>query len=419
MNSVCHPFVRLLTLITAFALPSLVAAKDPGGSLVIVGGGLRASNDAVFEEMIRLGRLREDGRIGIFPAASSRPVEYSQGFKEALVSRGVDPHRIELLPLAVRDDPSTDFDESSWAANANDPATAQNICELTAVWFLGGDQARIMQLMRPGHDEDSLVFKATRAVYERGGVIGGTSAGAAIQSGIMILGGVSPDALRHGVTKTYSSTDEQESGPLILGEGVGFFPHGIIDQHFDRKARLGRLVVALVSNRDSVTRGYGIDEDTALVYHAATTTARVIGSATVVQVDVSDAVTTEGAINNVRLSVLCPGDCVRFPDHSVLVNPVKKPTTGREYLSIADPRAMGLFDPYSGRLEDALGFLLADNAAAHSLDSLVRYPDGATRRLTFSKDERTRGFWAYLDGQRDSYTIIGARLDIGPEEPAR
>lgn len=400
------------------SVPAQASATAASGSLVIVGGGLRASNDAVFEEMIRLGRLREDGRIGIFPAASSRPVEYSRGFQEALVSRGVNPERIELLPLAVRDDPSTEFDESSWASNANDPATADRLRDLTAVWFLGGDQARIMQLMRPDGEADSLVFKATRALYQRGGVVGGTSAGAAIQSGIMILGGVSPDALRHGVTRTYLSTDEQESGPLILGDGVGFFPHGVIDQHFDRKARLGRLVIALMNNQDAVTHGYGIDEDTALVYHAETQTARVVGAATVVQVDVSEAVHADGAISGIRLSVLCPGDSVAWPSSEISVHPAKKATTGREYLSIKDPRAMGLFDPYSGRLEDALGFLLADNAAATSLDSLVRYPDGATRRLTFRKDERTRGFWAYLDGQRDSYTILDARLDIGPEQPA-
>jgi cyanophycinase len=407
------PVRELIVAAESGRLERFPAPAAPRGSLVIVGGALRASNDAVHEDLIRLGRLREGGRIGIIPAASGNPARSAARFGESLARRGIPAGQIVCLPLAVVDDASTPgVDESEWRHNAADPALADAVLGLDAVWFTGGDQSRITGLCFDADGQPQPLLQALTAVYRRGGLIGGTSAGAAIQSAVMILGGSSPGALRHGVADAYTSMEDQESGPLVLGRGLGFFPHGMIDQHFDRKARLGRLVVALLARPQAATHGFGIDEDTALVYDALAATAVVRGPGTVTLVDVASATQSDRRIEGVRLSVLGEGDRLEWPGPRVQVNPARKPTTGNEYLAIAAPRASGILDPYGGRLHDILGYLLADNRSADQVVSILHYPDGATRSLTFRKDARTRGFWATLDGEMDSYSVINAVLEI-------
>ena len=61
----------------------------------------------------------------------------------------------------------------------------------------------------------------------------------------MIAGGVSFTALLEPLASAYSDSEDQDSGRLFLSRGLGFLPDGLVDQHFDRKARLGRLVRAL------------------------------------------------------------------------------------------------------------------------------------------------------------------------------
>ncbi|MEX0321626.1 MAG: cyanophycinase [Puniceicoccaceae bacterium] len=388
--------------------------NPPSGKLIIVGGGLRASNDEIFNELIQSAKLDSDGSIGIIPAASGKPAKYANAFRQILLKRGVECERIVTLPIAVNDDSGTDEDESLWEKNAWDAEVVKRVRKCTAIWFIGGDQARIMQVLSPAGKGDTPLYEAIRDIYWNGGVVGGTSAGAAIQSELMILGGSSPAALRTGITSKYSGMDEQESGPLILGEGVGFFPHGVIDQHFDRKARLGRLVVAVLNGSETFAHGYGIDEDTALVYDAANDSAVVVGSGTVAHLDLSEVSESEGNISNIRISVLCSGDRITWPGNKVAVSPVKSLTNDNEFLSIKDPDAAGLMSPYGGRLADALGFLLVDNKLSQQVTSVVSYPDGARRELVFSADEETLGYWGYVDGNMDSYTTVNAALEIGP-----
>jgi cyanophycinase len=108
----------------------------------------------------------------------------------------------------------------------------------TGVWIGGGSQSRLTY--RYG---DTLVEKALRGVLERGGVVGGTSAGAAVMSEVMI---------RYGVT----------SDPAV-GHGFGFLQDAIVDQHFTQRNREKRLVGVLENHPGMV--GLGIDEGTALI----------------------------------------------------------------------------------------------------------------------------------------------------------
>jgi cyanophycinase len=121
-----------------------------------------------------------------------------------------------------------------------------------------------------------------------------------MMSGPMLLGGTSLEAIVHGVT-----ADPARPG-LLMGSGLGFFPFGIVDQHFIKRGRLGRLVVAMSAAR--VRRGFGIDENTALFVEGDR--GRVCGEYGMMLVDLGPATLDPGArsFRDLRLSYLDDGD---------------------------------------------------------------------------------------------------------------
>jgi len=107
----------------------------------------------------------------------------------------------------------------------------------TGVWFLGGNQAWLIDTYSGTRTEAEM-----HKLLERGGVIGGTSAGAAVMSKLMIRRG--------------SSNAE-------LGRGFSFVDGAVIDQHFVRRHRQDRLLKVIEQHPELV--GLGIDEGTALI----------------------------------------------------------------------------------------------------------------------------------------------------------
>lgn len=402
-------------------LPDNPAAAVPvppkQGFLVSVGGAMSHRDSPILARFLALAGGAQ-GRIGIVPAASGKPVRYSRQLLEILRPC----QSIEILPLAVLDDAGTsDVDESQWLANRQNEALAARMSHLTGLWFLGGDQTRILQILREPDGSWTAVGKAAQALLARHGVIGGTSAGAAMMSDPMITGGSTPGALFQGFTETYTSMEDQEEGALSLAPGSAFFPYGLIDQHFDAKARLGRLALASLHTG---LPGWGIAEDTALVVDLRRGLGEVVGRASVLFVDPA-AATFSGEpasyrVQNLRLAFLTEGDRFDFKSNTLSPHPAKSPTVGSEYYAIPRPRPTGLFSPY-GTLDQALSVLLVDNARTSAVETLLTDPvarnfDGPAYKITLSQDELSSGWWAYLDGTRNAHSAIGIRLDI---EPAR
>jgi cyanophycinase len=114
--------------------------------------------------------------------------------------------------------------------------------ESGGVFFCGGDQNRIMDRL----DDDALVRSALRRAFAEGRAFGGTSAGAAIMSGIMIGG-------------------ERRKGPLPvrLRPGLGLVDSIIVDQHFLKRRRHHRLLATVARHPEKL--GLGVDEDAAVV----------------------------------------------------------------------------------------------------------------------------------------------------------
>jgi cyanophycinase len=127
---------------------------------------------------------------------------------------------------------------------ANNHDFCQPLAEATGVWFGGGDQSKLTAAYR-----GTAVEAALHGLLRRGGVIGGTSAGAAVMSGPMIAGGYIPAKLE---------------------QGFGFLPGGIVDQHFLKRDRMNRLLDVLSKNPGWF--GMGIDEGTAVIVEGRTLT---------------------------------------------------------------------------------------------------------------------------------------------------
>lgn len=134
----------------------------------------------------------------------------------------------------------------------------------TGFFMTGGSQLRITSALGGTRIADAIVRR-----HRAGMVVAGTSAGAAAISEHMISMGDSGGTPRRRLVQ--------------MAKGLGLARDVIIDQHFRRRDRLGRLVTALSYNPESL--GLGVDEDTAAVIDGHEM--RVIGSGAVTVVDAS------------------------------------------------------------------------------------------------------------------------------------
>lgn len=298
----------MMRALAVAALTWWLATPAFAQTLVIAGGGVSQDNASIYRAFI--AALPDPARdtIALVPSASAEPALSAASARDAFVRYGVEPSRIVVLPLALFDDPATaDVNEADWASNGDSAELASQISSVGGVWFTGGDQLRTARLLT----EASPVLSSMRSVLARGGVIGGSSAGAAIMSETMIGRGDPVASLTLPALSAKAEGADLESGALALRRGLGFFPFGIVDQHFDRDMRLGRLARALVL---SETRwGFGADEDTAMVVHLADATMRVAGRGAVAVLDARDAVAeTEAGIRGVRIALLPAGSAFSF-----------------------------------------------------------------------------------------------------------
>lgn len=393
--------------------------EGPKGNLVIVGGALGSTNSDIYNQYIALAGGKEKAKIGIIPAASGN-LKSSNAFKSDLVKLyGVAESNVSILPLAMVDDSKTkDVDESKWIANADQQKIADQIGGLTAIWFVGGDQTRITKVFVKGDGTQTLALKAVWELYQKGGVIGGTSAGAAIMSQPMLAGGNSLGAINYGFTDTYLDENDQLNGPAYLENGLGFFQYGIVDQHFDARARLGRLVVTAWEFKNSYKRAYGIDENTAMIFHGGTKTFEVAGAGGVTVVNMTMAKKNskikQAAIRDVLLSFVSPGDTFNVETGKMTVSATKDSTNGYEYYDIKGPILnTGVFSGYN-TVKNFIMYNLVDNAGVQSIKSYCFDEKGKGAQIIFSKTSDTKGWWGYKDGNMDSYSADQILMAIEP-----
>ena len=380
-----------------------VALAEPG-KLLIVGGALAPDNAEIHKTFIQAAPA--EGSIFVIPLASGYPAGSAANFMQLMENYGADAQRIQLMPLAVMDDPDTaDVDEANWADNLDNPRVIRALENAAGVWFTGGDQARITALLRPdGADTDTL--RAIRRAFDTGAVIGGTSAGAAIMSDPMILFG-----------DTLPSLFGAEAGEeaVTLGPGLGFFDYGITDQHFDARARLGRLVVALSMLPEQSQRiGFGVDENTGMLVHSDGRF-EVLGEAAVTILDGRSAsfgsTPDKAAASHMLLHMLTRGDSYNLLTGEFSIASYKDPTVGNEYNSRVLPGGGGIALPPASTI-DTLGEALLDNSASSQIERLSFNDRGNLALYRFEQTGNSRGYWGRDETNQARYSITGVIYSV-------
>jgi len=247
----------LPTLLCCAALlapaPSAPAPKAET-RLVLVGGGDRP-REAMSRFVAWAGGA--SARILVIPWASAEPKEICEALLEDLKPHG--PGETACGPFAT-------LDAQGKAAPLDEGGRTElkaRLSRATGIFFTGGDQSRIMDVLA-----DPALLAALRERYAAGVVFGGTSAGTAIMSSTMITG-----------DGDFTVIDGEKVG---VRAGLGLLPGVIVDQHFVKRQRQNRLFgLVLRSPRE---RGVGIDEGTALLV-TGKWKAEVVGSGPVVLVD--------------------------------------------------------------------------------------------------------------------------------------
>lgn len=201
------------------ATPLRQSADAIAGALVIAGGGNLP--DEVLNRFLELAG-GATARIVYIPTASGSDPE-----SDNLATSYWKQHKAASVSVLL----------AHRSGQADEPTFIQPLKEATGVWLGGGDQSKLTESYR-----NTLVERELHRLLARGGVIGGTSAGAAMMSPLMITGG---------------------ANPATLGPGFGFLPGVVVDQHFLKRNRVDRLLGVLA--RHPGYAGIGIDEQTAVV----------------------------------------------------------------------------------------------------------------------------------------------------------
>lgn len=195
------------------------------GALVIVGGALK--DRAILERFLELAGGPE-APIVIIPTAGGQDL-YDEYFPGARRWRELGAQDVTVLHTRDRNVASSD-------------EFVAPIRRARGVWFPGGRQWRLADAYLDTRTELEL-----HALLDRGGVIGGSSAGATIQGSYLVRGDTKTNTIMMG--------DHEE--------GFGFLNNVAIDQHLLARNRHFDLIPVIEKHDDLL--GIGIDEDTAIV----------------------------------------------------------------------------------------------------------------------------------------------------------
>jgi cyanophycinase len=201
----------------------------PRGVLMVVGGAEdKLGKRVILNRFVRLAG-GQTATIAVLSTASSLGDTVTEVYRTIFTKLGV--REVRGLRPETR-------------AEADDPACAALLDDVTGVFMTGGNQVKLSSVVAGTRLGDAI----TRA-YEAGAVVGGTSAGASVVATHMVASGA------EGITP--------KERMVQLAAGLGLVDGVIIDQHFTQRNRFGRLL-ALVAHSPQLL-GMGIDEDTAVI----------------------------------------------------------------------------------------------------------------------------------------------------------
>jgi cyanophycinase len=197
------------------------------GTVMVIGGAEDKIRDRVILSRFVDLAGGKDAKIAVISTASSLGAEAGERYRAVFGELGAKSVR----PL-----------HAMTRAQANDETFARQLRDATGIFLTGGNQLRLSSTIG-----GTLLADAVMERFQDGAVAGGTSAGASAMSTHMIAFGASGGTPKHRMA--------------ALAAGLGVLPSVIIDQHFQQRNRLGRLLSVIAQNPSLL--GLGVDEDTA------------------------------------------------------------------------------------------------------------------------------------------------------------
>ncbi|WP_239700589.1 cyanophycinase [Massilia sp. 9096] len=393
--------VALMLMLSSMAQAAPAqAAEPPRGALVIAGGALRADNVQVWQKIVELAG-GAGARIAVFPTAAGDPQRSGQFAADTLTRYGAQAF---VVPLAPR------LAGSDVRRAADDPALAAQVAASGGAFFVGGDQGRITAALRRPDGSDSAVLRALWSMYRRGGVIAGTSAGAAIMSSTMFFEGRAPlPTLFDGVREGHE-----------IAPGLGFIGERVfVDQHLLVRGRFARMLPAMLAKGYRI--GLGIDENTAAVVKGQRAV-EIIGYKGAILLELARAA-TDGAgpgfkLRDARISYLDSGDKVDLGDLGDPAELRLTPGPDKEKVDPAGPEYRGpLFssDVFGNTSVVDLLWKLCDSDQPSATGIAFGAPGTALAGRGFEFEfTRAPDSAGYASNRSESYSVHRMRMDVRP-----
>jgi len=220
--------------------------------MVIGGAEDKLRDKVILHRFVKMAG--DESHIVVVSTASSLGDEATNLYRELFVQMGA--ARVTGLRPVTREE-------------ANDEAASAAVADATGVFLTGGNQLRLASVVG-----GTRLGAALLGAHERGVVVAGTSAGASAVSTHMVAFGASGATPKHRMAQ--------------ISAGLGLLKGLVVDQHFEQRTRLGRLLAVVAQSPALI--GLGLDEDTAAIVFADETL-EVIGRGAVTIVDGSQVLT--------------------------------------------------------------------------------------------------------------------------------
>ena len=218
------------------------------GPVILIGGAEDKRRDRVILTRFVEMAGGEDAHVVVISTASTLGDLATERYGELFEEMGV-PRVTGLRPLTREE--------------ANDPTVAGTLADATGVFLTGGNQVRLVSVVGGTRLEDALA-----SAHDRGVVVAGTSAGASAVSTHMVAFGRPGASPKHRM--------------IHISAGLGLVDGVVVDQHFEQRGRMGRLLAAVALSPRLI--GIGLDEDTAAIIYPDRTL-EVVGKGSVTLVD--------------------------------------------------------------------------------------------------------------------------------------
>ena len=207
---------------------------NPKGKLIIIGGGSRPA--VIIDRIIAESGVEKSGYGVILPMSSIEPDSAVFYAKKQFLEKGL--KNVYGLNF-VKDEKLM-------------PSKIDSLKKAKFIYISGGDQNRFMDVVR-----GTAIEEAIHQAYNKGALVTGTSAGAAVMSKMMITG----SELKH--MESSSTLSSIESDNIEIKDGLGMMTGVVIDQHFVTRSRYSRLLSVIIEHPEMT--GIAIDESTAIL----------------------------------------------------------------------------------------------------------------------------------------------------------